>query len=105
MVTCPAVSISDEEDITISPTTKSSKEKIWRYPYIERNAKSSLFIIAEQLTQTDTKLIALYRMSKDSNLHLIQIDGCFFHSEDRYKYERVRDCGRANLNNSEISRL
>jgi hypothetical protein len=45
----------------------------WTHPYIKRNIKCRVSVAANQLQESDSKFIALYRMSKASYQHLLQM--------------------------------
>jgi hypothetical protein len=45
----------------------------WTHPYFERNIKCRFFVAANQLQESDSKFTALYRMSKASYQHLLQM--------------------------------
>lgn len=49
------------------------QREYWVHPYLANNSKSRLFLAAKELSQTDRKFIAFYRMSKESYLELTRI--------------------------------
>lgn len=49
------------------------QRRFWVHPYIEKNINCRLFVAAKELEHSDSKFRALYRMSKESYLELINI--------------------------------
>ena len=53
------------------------QREYWVHPYLKKNGKSRLFLAATELSQTDRKFIALYRMSKGFYPELTRIERPF----------------------------
>lgn len=71
---------SDEEDIIDYYQYRKLRRlqrEHWVHPYIKENANLRLFVAAQELSQTDRKFIAFYRMSKETYQELARMVGPF----------------------------
>jgi len=71
---------SDEEDIIDYYQYRKLRRiqrEHWVHPYIKENSNLRLFVAAQELSQTDRKFIAFYRMSKETYQELDRMVGPF----------------------------
>ncbi|CAH1989060.1 unnamed protein product [Acanthoscelides obtectus] len=84
---------SDDETIILYYFYRKQRNlrnrRYWVHPYIERNIKCRLFVAAKELQQTDAKFLSLYRMSKESYTHLVELLVPHIHQRDTHMRECV----------------
>lgn len=89
---------SDEEDMIdyyqYRRRQRRARREYWVHPYIMENRNSRLFVAAQELSQTDRKFIAFYRMSKESYLELTRIISPLIEKIDTNMRECVPACER-----------
>lgn len=84
---------SDDETIILYYFYRKQRNRrnrrYWVHPYIERNIQCRLFVAAKELQQTDAKFLSLYRMSKESYRHLVDLLVPHIHQRDTHMRECV----------------
>ncbi|CAH2007715.1 unnamed protein product [Acanthoscelides obtectus] len=84
---------SDDETIILYYFYRKQRNRrnrrYWVHPYIKRNIKCRLFVAAKELQQTDAKFLSLYRMSKESYTHLVELLVPHIHQRDTHMRECV----------------